>query len=66
MPVERLTSKAYADERRGAIDTGRAQQWGAGAQQLEGAHTTHMTAADAFGNVVATTQTINNLFGARS
>ena len=28
-------------------------------------HTTHMTAADAFGNVVATTQTINNLFGAK-
>ena len=24
-----------------------------------------MTAADAFGNVVATTQTINNLFGAK-
>ena len=33
--------------------------------QLEGAHTTHMTAADALGNVVATTQTINNLFGAK-
>jgi gamma-glutamyltranspeptidase / glutathione hydrolase len=34
-------------------------------QQLESAHTTHMTAADAMGNVVATTQTINNLFGAK-
>ena len=33
--------------------------------QLEGAHTTHLTAADAMGNVVATTQTINNLFGAK-
>ncbi len=65
VPVERLTSKAYADERRGAIDSSRAQKWGAGVQQLEGAHTTHMTAADAFGNVVATTQTINNLFGAK-
>jgi gamma-glutamyltranspeptidase/glutathione hydrolase len=32
---------------------------------LEGADTTHTTAADAFGNVVATTQTINNLFGAK-
>ena len=30
VPVERLTSKAYADERRGAIDPARAQQWGAG------------------------------------
>ena len=38
---------------------------GAGVAQLEGAHTTHMTAADAMGNVVATTQTINNLFGAK-
>ena len=65
VPVERLTSKAYADERRRAIDPNRAQSWGAGVAQLESAHTTHMTAADAFGNVVATTQTINNLFGAK-
>ena len=65
VPVERLTSKAYADERRRAIDPSRAQAWGAGVAQLESADTTHMTAADAFGNVVATTQTINNLFGAK-
>ena len=65
VPVERLTSKTYARERRDAIDPGRAQKWGAGVAQFEGAHTTHMTAADAMGNVVATTQTINNLFGAK-
>jgi gamma-glutamyltranspeptidase/glutathione hydrolase len=65
VPVERLTSKAYARERRDALDLARAEKWGAGVQQLESAHTTHMTAADAFGNVVATTQTINNLFGAK-
>ena len=65
VPVERLTSKDYASERRRAIDSSRAQSWGAAWQQLEGAHTTHMTAADAMGNVVATTQTINNLFGAK-
>ena len=65
VPVQRLTSKDYARERRDAIDIARAQKWGAGVSQLEGAHTTHMTAADAMGNVVATTQTINNLFGAR-
>jgi len=65
VPVERLTSKDYANERRRAIDPARAQKWGAGVAQLEGAHTTHMTAADAMGNVVATTQTINNLFGAK-
>src|SRR5260221_3952575 len=65
VPVERLTSKAYADARRRAIDPGRAQTWGAGVAQLESAHTTHMTAADAMGNVGATTQTLNNLFGAK-
>src|SRR5438046_247219 len=65
VPVERLTSKAYAEERRKAIDVTHAQKWGAGIAQLESADTTHMTAADAFGNVVATTQTINNLFGAK-
>jgi gamma-glutamyltranspeptidase/glutathione hydrolase len=65
VPVARLISKEYARERRAAIDTRRAQPWGAGVAQLESAHTTHMTAADAMGNVVATTQTINNLFGAK-
>ena len=35
VPVERLTSKHYADERRRAIDPKRAQRWGAGVQQLE-------------------------------
>lgn len=53
MPVERPTSKAYADERRGAIDPNRAEVERR-MQQLESAHTTHMTAADSFGNVVAT------------
>jgi gamma-glutamyltranspeptidase/glutathione hydrolase len=65
VPVERLTSKDYARERRRALDPARAQKWGAGIKQLESATTTHMTAADSFGNVVATTQTINNLFGAK-
>ena len=31
----------------------------------EGAHTTHLTVADGMGNIVASTQTINSLFGAR-
>ncbi len=65
VPVERLTSKDYAGERRRALDRARAQKWGADVQQLESATTTHMTAADCFGNVVASTQTINNLFGAK-
>src|SRR6202022_1118584 len=65
VPVARLTSKDYAGERRRAIAPRRTQRWSAEVSQLESAHTTHMTAADAMGNVVATTQTINNLFGAR-
>lgn len=65
VPVERLTSKAYAEERRRVIDPALAKAWSAGVTQLESAHTTHLTAADSFGNVVATTQTINGLFGAK-
>lgn len=65
VPVDQLTSKDYAAERRAAIDLARAQDFCAGVGAPESAHTTHLTVADAFGNVVATTQTINNLFGAR-
>jgi gamma-glutamyltranspeptidase/glutathione hydrolase len=65
VPVERITSKAYADQRRADIDLGRARRWTSGLLAKEGADTTHLTAADGKGNVVATTQTINSLFGAR-
>src|SRR3979409_2705426 len=44
VPVERLTSKAYAYERRRAIDSNRAQEWSADVAQIESPHTTHMTA----------------------
>jgi len=65
VPVARLTSKSYAAERRAQINLARTQAWGAGISHAEAANTTHLTAADAHGNVVASTQTINNLFGAR-
>ena len=65
VPVTRLTSKAYAAERRAAIDMARAQEWGPGVAAGEGADTTHVTVADANGCVVSTTQTINGLWGAR-
>ncbi|MBC7638051.1 MAG: gamma-glutamyltransferase [Acetobacteraceae bacterium] len=65
VPVEKLVSKDYAAERRAQIQMARAQKWGPGVSPGEGAHTTHMTAADRDGNVVATTQTINSTFGAR-
>jgi gamma-glutamyltranspeptidase/glutathione hydrolase len=64
VPVGRLTSRAYADERRQEIDMTRAGTWRADAS-LESANTTHVTVADANGMIVATTQTINSLFGAR-
>ncbi len=66
VPVETLTSRAYADRRRAAIDMARAQAWAPGLPPgREGADTTHLTVADGRGTVVCTTQTINSLFGAR-
>ena len=64
VPVERITSKAYARERRAGIDLARARRWSGGLLEMEGADTTHLTVADGMGNVVTTTQTINSLFGA--
>lgn len=65
VPVERLLSKTYADERRPDIDVDRAQEWFAGVALPESPNTTHITVADGDGNVVAATQTINATFGAR-
>ena len=73
VPVARLVSKDYAAERRALLDTRRARDWRAGVAQpgaptplpRESANTTHVSAADRDGNIVASTQTINSLFGAR-
>jgi len=65
VPVPRLISKSYAATRRGAINLARAQDWAADPSLKESANTTHVTVADAAGNIVAMTQTINSLFGAR-
>jgi len=65
VPVERITSKAYANDRRASIDLARAKPWSAALLAKEAADTTHLTVADGKGNVVSTTQTINSLFGAR-
>lgn len=64
VPVETLISKAYAAQRRTEIDPERAQFWQAGLPRYESNDTTHLTVADADGNVVASTHTINGLFGA--
>jgi gamma-glutamyltranspeptidase/glutathione hydrolase len=66
VPVARLLSKAYAAERRARLDLHRAQAWGAGVPAAgESPNTTHLTVADAAGNILCATHTINSLFGAR-
>lgn len=65
VPVETLISKAYAARRRAEIDLAATKAWGPGVSPGQSPHTTHVTVADAFGNVVASTQTINSTFGAR-
>lgn len=64
VPVERLTSGAYAAERRALIDMGRAQAWAPGVA-AESPNTTHLTVADGEGRICCFTQTINSTFGAR-
>ena len=64
VPVEQLIDKAYAEERRQLIDMSQTKQWSPGVGVSDSQSTTHVTVADALGNVVASTQTINGLFGA--
>jgi gamma-glutamyltranspeptidase/glutathione hydrolase len=67
VPVERLTSKAYAREVRATIDEAKATPTTAlrpaGRAPPEGTETTHYNVVDADGNAVAVTTTINDLFG---
>ncbi len=68
VPVNALTDKQYAAERRREIDPSRARDYSYGNPSLyagEGADTTHLTTADSDGNVVSTTQTIHAVFGSK-
>jgi len=72
VPVERLTSKEYAAQRRRDIDPGRARDQAAGdfaetASFLggEGASTTHVTVIDEEGTIVSATQTAQSAFGCK-
>ncbi len=68
VPVAALTAREYAAARRKEIDTGSARSYGYGnpsAYAGEGANTTHLTVAEADGNVVSTTQTLNAAFGSK-
>jgi gamma-glutamyltranspeptidase/glutathione hydrolase len=64
VPIDELTSKAYAARLRATIDTARATSTRTLVQQRgEGTETTHYSVVDAAGNAVATTTTINALYG---
>jgi len=66
IPLDWLTSKEYGAERAAQIDMAKAQQYiAATPPDGEGASTTHCCAADADGNIVATTQTLNGGFGSK-
>ena len=66
VPVEWLTSKAYGAQRRADISLADASRMDAGIPpSAESACTTHVTTADAAGNVAAMTQTINEGFGCK-
>lgn len=71
VPIARLVSKDYAAERRALLDPHATHAWSAGVRAVqaplpgESANTTHVSVADRHGNIVASTQTINSLFGAR-
>ena len=66
IPVDWLISKGYADQRRAEIDVTQAVDHAVGMPpSAESSTTTHVTAADAEGNVAALTQTINEGFGAK-
>ena len=64
VPVERLTSKAYAAERRAEIDMARARPE-VDVGHSESNHTTHLTVADEAGNIVSATHTIHSAFGSK-
>jgi len=64
VPVERLTSKAYARECLAAIGQAGGLT-GLAPLPYESHDTTHITVADRHGNIVSATHTINGLFGAR-
>jgi gamma-glutamyltranspeptidase/glutathione hydrolase len=64
VPILRLTSDSYARELASTIDTARASVTGAfDSLARESDHTTHYSVVDAAGNAVATTTTINELYG---
>ena len=63
VPVEQLTSKAYARELASTINRTKATVTPAFKSGAEPEHTTHYSVADSKGNVVSTTTTLNGGYG---
>ncbi|MEO8562836.1 MAG: gamma-glutamyltransferase [bacterium] len=64
VPLKQLTDKTYAAKLRATIGADRATPTASIAGALrEGTETTHLSVADAKGNAVGLTTTLNNLFG---
>ncbi len=64
VPLEELTNKTYASKLRATIGNDRATPTPSVAKEMrEGSQTTHFSVADANGNAVATTTTLNALYG---
>ncbi len=64
VPVDRLIAKHHVEEFIDALDMDKASpEMHPGSKEPE--HTTHLSIADSDGNVVAATQTINELFGSK-
>ena len=64
VPLNRLTDKAYAAKLRSTIGHDRATPTPSVAKEMsEGTETTHFSVADSHGNAVATTTTLNALYG---
>ena len=65
VPIAAITDRTYAAHRRAQIDPDRAKSWQAEISPGGEVHTTHLTVADRDGLVIASTHTLNSLFGAR-
>jgi gamma-glutamyltranspeptidase / glutathione hydrolase len=64
VPMQQLTDKAYAQKLKATIGRDRATPTSSVAKSMrEGTETTHYSVADAQGNAVATTTTLNALYG---
>jgi gamma-glutamyltranspeptidase / glutathione hydrolase len=63
VPLAQLTDKRYAATLRATIGATRATPTSSLTAMKEGTHTTHVSVADARGNAVALTTTLNDLYG---